>query len=327
MFERFPTLRYVMTEQGVAWLVEELRRMDIYHRQMRAGRVGELGFAADVVLPLKPTEYFDRNVWIGASFPSPGEAAAMRAVGVHKVMWGSDYPHHEGTYPYSLESLQRAFNDWSEADMRAVLAANAAALYGFDLDRLSPLAASHGPTVEQVATPLAEIPAKATSPAFFKAVTAAPAPARRALPRVLCAQTRRRDRKPRTEHGSRGRGLRRPRSDRAVRGFEGTVGKIFSTSEPHWPEPSIPPAGAPNVIVMMADDLGYSDLGCYGSEIDTPELDRLGRRGSALHRLPRQPDVLADAGVTAHRTQPPHGRHGHRAPHRSRLPRLRPRVA
>ena len=48
------------------------------------------------------------------------------------------------------------------------LAGNAAALYGFDLDRLAPLAASHGPTVEQVATPLAEIPAKATSPAFFK---------------------------------------------------------------------------------------------------------------------------------------------------------------
>jgi len=40
VFERFPTLRYVMTEQGVAWLVEELRRMDGYHRQMLHGRVG-----------------------------------------------------------------------------------------------------------------------------------------------------------------------------------------------------------------------------------------------------------------------------------------------
>ena len=62
-------------------------------------------------------------------------------------------------------------------------------------------------------------------------------------------------------------------------GFEGTVGKIFSTSEPSWPPPPTAPRGAPNVIVMMADDLGYSDLGCYGSEIDTPELDRLASEG------------------------------------------------
>ncbi len=62
-------------------------------------------------------------------------------------------------------------------------------------------------------------------------------------------------------------------------GFEGTVGRIFSTSEPHWPKPPTAPDGAPNVIVMMADDLGYSDLGCYGSEIDTPELDRLAAAG------------------------------------------------
>ena len=62
-------------------------------------------------------------------------------------------------------------------------------------------------------------------------------------------------------------------------GFEGTVGKIFSTSEPHWPKPPTAPDGAPNVIVMMADDLGYSDLGCYGSEIDTPQLDRLAAEG------------------------------------------------
>ena len=169
VFERFPALQYVMTEQGVAWAVEDLRRMDGYHAQMKHGRVGELGFSADIVLPMKPWEYFDRNVWIGASFPSPGEAAAMKELGAHKTMWGSDYPHHEGTYPYSKESLQRAFHDWDEADMRRVLSGNAAEVYRFDLEKLAPLAAEHGPSVEDVATPLAEIPAKATSPAFFKA--------------------------------------------------------------------------------------------------------------------------------------------------------------
>lgn len=39
------------------------------------------------------------------------------------------------------------------------------------------------------------------------------------------------------------------------------------------------PAKRPNIVVMMADDMGYSDLGCYGSEISTPNLDRMAARG------------------------------------------------
>jgi hypothetical protein len=49
-----------------------------------------------------------------------------------------------------------------------VLSENAAEVYRFDLDALAPLAAQHGPTIETVKTPLAEIPKLATSPAFFK---------------------------------------------------------------------------------------------------------------------------------------------------------------
>ncbi|MEE9415037.1 MAG: amidohydrolase family protein [Acidimicrobiales bacterium] len=168
VFERYPNLKFVMTEQGVGWAVDALRRMDGYHAQMTSGRIGELGFPAEIVLPMKPSEYFARNVWIGASFPSPKECEAIQTIGVDRVMWGSDYPHHEGTYPFSREALRRGMHDWSEQDMRKVLATNAAEVYGFDLAALAPLAAEHGPTVQELRVSLDEIPAKATSPAFHR---------------------------------------------------------------------------------------------------------------------------------------------------------------
>jgi len=65
----------------------------------------------------------------------------------------------------------------------------------------------------------------------------------------------------------------------AYDGFEGEVGRIFSTSTPSWPMRPSAPAGAPNVIVMLVDDLGFSDLGCYGSEIRTPNVDALAEKG------------------------------------------------
>ena len=61
--------------------------------------------------------------------------------------------------------------------------------------------------------------------------------------------------------------------------FPGTIGKTIGESEPHWPSTTQPPAGAPNVLIMMLDDVGFADFGCYGSEIDTPNIDRLAQRG------------------------------------------------
>jgi hypothetical protein len=75
-------------------------------------------------------------------------------------MWGSDFPHDEGTHPFTREHLRQLFHDWKPDDLRRVLGGNAAALYGFDLDALAPAAAHLGPLVTDIATPLSELPAE-----------------------------------------------------------------------------------------------------------------------------------------------------------------------
>ncbi|WP_089718192.1 hypothetical protein [Candidatus Entotheonella palauensis] len=48
--------------------------------------------------------------------------------------------------------------------------------------------------------------------------------------------------------------------------FRGRVGITAAASEPWWPERASAPDGAPNVVVMVLDDTGFSHLGCYGSD-------------------------------------------------------------
>lgn len=57
------------------------------------------------------------------------------------------------------------------------------------------------------------------------------------------------------------------------------IGTTIADSTPSWPRPPKPPAGAPNVLVIVFDDTGFSDFGCYGSPIRTPAIDRLAAAG------------------------------------------------
>jgi arylsulfatase len=64
--------------------------------------------------------------------------------------------------------------------------------------------------------------------------------------------------------------------------FEGVIGDDWRTSTPWWPEVASPPEGAPNVVLVVLDDVGFAQLGCYGSDIGTPVIDGLAQRGLRL---------------------------------------------
>ena len=64
--------------------------------------------------------------------------------------------------------------------------------------------------------------------------------------------------------------------------FGGRIGRDWRDSEPWWPPDPTPPDGAPNVLLVVLDDVGFAQLGCYGSDIGTPTIDGLAATGVRL---------------------------------------------
>ncbi|MBV9284282.1 MAG: sulfatase-like hydrolase/transferase, partial [Acidimicrobiia bacterium] len=61
--------------------------------------------------------------------------------------------------------------------------------------------------------------------------------------------------------------------------FKGVIGRYHFDSEPWWPPDVMPPADAPNVLVVVLDDVGFAQLGCFGSDLETPVFDGLAEQG------------------------------------------------
>jgi arylsulfatase A-like enzyme len=76
---------------------------------------------------------------------------------------------------------------------------------------------------------------------------------------------------------------------RTVPGFGGRIGRTREESEPWWPQPRRAPAGSPNVVIVYMDDMGYSDVGCFGSEIATPNIDAIAARGLRFNHYTTHP--------------------------------------
>jgi arylsulfatase A-like enzyme len=62
-------------------------------------------------------------------------------------------------------------------------------------------------------------------------------------------------------------------------GYQGNAGRTLNESTPWWPPIVTPREGAPNIVIVLLDDLGFSDFGCYGAEIRTPNIDALASKG------------------------------------------------
>ena len=143
VFERHPQLRFVMTEQKADWLLPALALMDSRYELPMFGHLRQ-------GLPLKPSEYYERQCYVGASYMDEGEWEARHELGVERLIWGSDYPHIEGSWPHTVERLGKAFKDVPRDDVARMVGLNAAEVYGFDLDKLTTLAAEYGPAVDRI---------------------------------------------------------------------------------------------------------------------------------------------------------------------------------
>lgn len=141
VFERHPGLKFVMTEQGSTWIPSTLQKLDYHYELPMFSQLRR-------ILPLKPSEYYQRQCFVGASFLRPEDSDARYEIGVDKMMWGSDYPHIEGTWPHTAESLQESLGHVPTEEVELIVGKTAAEVYNFDLDALSPIAQSIGPEVQ-----------------------------------------------------------------------------------------------------------------------------------------------------------------------------------
>jgi predicted TIM-barrel fold metal-dependent hydrolase len=153
VFERHPKLKLVITELGASWVPEIKALMD---QRFEANHFTAKLAPYRTEMRMKPSEYFDRNCWVGASVTSRADVENRHAIGVDNLMWGSDYPHPEGAWPYTARFLAESFHDLPDEDVRKMLGLTAAKVYGFDVEALAPLVERIGKRPEDLALPAPE---------------------------------------------------------------------------------------------------------------------------------------------------------------------------
>jgi predicted TIM-barrel fold metal-dependent hydrolase len=129
VLDRYPRLRLVMAEAGLAWVPHMIQSLDWYAKRLASGRSP----AADgqpVQLPaLRPSEYFPRQIWVTFQDDAFG-LQMLHLLGEDRVMWASDYPHPASTWPFSQQVIEAQMRGVTPAARQKVLCDNARVLYG-----------------------------------------------------------------------------------------------------------------------------------------------------------------------------------------------------
>ncbi len=120
--ERHPRLKLVLGESGIGYLPYILERLDDTYEER---------LADDLRLPLPPSAYFKRQIY--ATFQKDFHGVrAMAEIAPDNVMWGSDYPHRDGTWPFSRKAIEEQFRGIDEAIQKKMLWENVRRLYELD---------------------------------------------------------------------------------------------------------------------------------------------------------------------------------------------------
>ncbi|MGO9057698.1 MAG: amidohydrolase family protein [Candidatus Binataceae bacterium] len=120
MLERFPRLKFVLVEARIGWLPFFLERSDnVYQRHRHWSKLQ---------LKEKPSFYFHRQVYATFIEDRAGIEARHR-IGVGNIMWSSDYPHTDTTWPNSRKYIEDTFQGVNEEDRHKMLVGNAVKLY------------------------------------------------------------------------------------------------------------------------------------------------------------------------------------------------------
>ena len=121
VLQRHPSMHTVIVECGAGWLPWALYTLDDQYERKHMW--------IEPKLDMKPSDYFRRQGHTTFS----DDLAALRMldfIGPEALLWGSDYPHDEGTFPYSQDVIERTFVGLTEEDKRKIVYGNAASLYG-----------------------------------------------------------------------------------------------------------------------------------------------------------------------------------------------------